>query len=136
MSPLPFLLVVIALSRMLTSSKGRGDFKGVSVARALTITHLIFVYAILIFRNGSLRDMKNIQEIIEAFSRVSDMVIHVSKSIFTIHNLYFQEIKKIRVFFPFKILKFDLILKYMGFHLKPNCYRLEDWFWILEKLEK
>jgi hypothetical protein len=27
-------------------------------------------------------------------------------------------------------------LKYLGFHLKPNKYRKEDWTWLLEKLER
>ena len=30
---------------------------------------------------------------------------------------------------------FDEGLKYLGFRLKPNYYRKEDWNWILEKLE-
>ena len=27
-------------------------------------------------------------------------------------------------------------LKYLGFYLKPNDYRKQDWYWLLEKMEK
>ena len=27
-------------------------------------------------------------------------------------------------------------LKYLGFYLKPNNYRVKDWLWLLKKIEK
>jgi hypothetical protein len=42
----------------------------------------------------------------------------------------------IRTFFPFEINGFDEGLKYLGFHLKTNCYKKEDLMWMLAKLEK
>jgi hypothetical protein len=29
-----------------------------------------------------------------------------------------------------------MVLKYLGFNLKPNDYKKEDWLWLLKKLEK
>ena len=36
--------------------------------------------------------------------------------------------------FPCKIL--DEGVKYLGFFLKPNAYRNNDWSWLLKKIEK
>ena len=37
--------------------------------------------------------------------------------------------------FPFLHYTLDEGLKYLVFRLKPNCYRNEDWNWLLAKLE-
>jgi hypothetical protein len=37
---------------------------------------------------------------------------------------------------PFEEKTIDEGLKYLGFNLKPNDYRKEDWTWLLKKLEK
>ena len=38
--------------------------------------------------------------------------------------------------FPFTIHDISEELKYLGFQLKPNSYRKEDWKWMITKLEK
>jgi hypothetical protein len=38
--------------------------------------------------------------------------------------------------FPFELVDFDKGIKYLGFHLKPNCYKKVDWEWLIGKLEK
>jgi len=30
----------------------------------------------------------------------------------------------------------DANLKYLGFHLKPNCYKKEYWSWLIAQIEK
>lgn len=57
LSPRLFSLVLEGHSKMLVAAKGRGDFKGASVAHALAITHLLFVDDVLIFSNGTQRDL-------------------------------------------------------------------------------
>ena len=42
---------------------------------------------------------------------------------------YFQAL------FPYQQLPLDDGIKYLGFRLKPNCYKKEDWNWLLTKLE-
>ena len=36
-------------------------------------------------------------------------------------------------FFPFIVTMLDECLKHLGFRIKPNCYKKEDWNWLLEK---
>ena len=38
-------------------------------------------------------------------------------------------------FFPFSVTTMGEGLKYLGFKLSPNCYKKEDWNWLLEKLD-
>ena len=37
--------------------------------------------------------------------------------------------------FPYPYFSLDDGIKYLGFRLKPNCYKKEDWTWLLAKLE-
>lgn len=57
LSPLIFLLVVEGLSRFLTDAVRRGDLSGLEVVPGLHLTHLLFVDDILLFFNGSRRDI-------------------------------------------------------------------------------
>ena len=38
--------------------------------------------------------------------------------------------------FPFTSLNLEDGLKYLGFRLKPNGYRIADWTWLIAKVEK
>ena len=38
-------------------------------------------------------------------------------------------------FFPFIVTTLDEFLKHPGFRIKPNCYKKEDWSWLLEELD-
>jgi hypothetical protein len=64
------------------------------------------------------------------------MIINEGK--YTLITFCLSEMEKIRykLHFPFEEKMIDEGLKYLGFTLKPNDYRKEDWSWILKKLEK
>jgi hypothetical protein len=47
-----------------------------------------------------------------------------------------QEVGVYKEFFPFESRPFNEGLKYLGFQLKPNNYKKEDWSWLVSKLEK
>ena len=38
--------------------------------------------------------------------------------------------------FPFQVQDLGHGFKYLGYYLKPNNYRNEDWWWLLRKMEK
>jgi len=38
--------------------------------------------------------------------------------------------------FEIPIKKIDRGMKYLGFLLKPNYYKIPDWIWLLQKVEK
>jgi hypothetical protein len=64
------------------------------------------------------------------------MTINEGKSTLTTYSLSEMEKNRFRLFFPFEEKSIDEGLKYLGFSLKPNDYRKEDWTWLLKKLEK
>jgi hypothetical protein len=64
------------------------------------------------------------------------MRINERKSTLSVHNLEEEELDYYRSLYPYEVKDFDAGLKYLGFHLKPNCYKKEDWLWLIEKLEK
>ena len=53
LSPLLFLLVAEGLGKILREEKITSELKGVLVEKNLTVTHLLFVDDVLLFRNGS-----------------------------------------------------------------------------------
>lgn len=55
--PALFLIVAEGLSRMIATTKRRGEFQGIQVVHNFSISHLLFVNDILIFCNGDLRDL-------------------------------------------------------------------------------
>jgi hypothetical protein len=64
------------------------------------------------------------------------MEINEGKSSLSTNFLIEEEQLVFRQNFPFEEKRIDDGLKYMGFILKPNDYRKEDWNWLLKKLEK
>jgi hypothetical protein len=55
--------------------------------------------------------------------------------------LYFENglsddfLRRLEQLFPMKIEPLDVGVKYLGFHLKPNDYKKDDWTWLIKKME-
>jgi len=69
LSHLLFLLVVEALRKLVMDAKRRGEFQRSLVAGSLYLTLLIFVNDILIFYNGSARDIIKQNELLKLLGR-------------------------------------------------------------------
>jgi hypothetical protein len=136
LSPLLFLLVVEGLSRALAAEKRSGSFPGIKISNTLHVTHLLFVDDILVFSARTRGEDDNLNNTLKLFSKATEMIINEGKS--TLTTLCLSEMEKIRykLHFPFEEKTIDEGLKYLGFTLKPNDYRKEDWSLILKKLEK
>eukprot|EP00253_Pinus_taeda_P029762 PITA_29762 len=111
LSPLLFLMVAEGLSQLILKAKREGIIKGLEVAVNLCITHLLFVDDILLFNNGNQKS----QLILEGFNR--------------------QEENQITSVLPFDVYKLGDPFKYLGFWLKPDNYRKQDWNWLVAKIE-
>jgi hypothetical protein len=136
LSPLLFLLVAEGLSRALTQGKTTGELSGIKISQALSLTHLLFVDDVLLFSGGSRREAETLRDILSLFSKATGMQINDRKSSLTTFLLSEEEELAHYTFFPFERRALDDGLKYLGFNLKPNDYRKEDWKWLLKKLDK
>jgi hypothetical protein len=64
------------------------------------------------------------------------MTINCHKSIFIVQNI--DPNLKFHLFsvFNIKIETLDQGMKYLGFPLKSNNYRVNDWMWLIKKIDK
>eukprot|EP00253_Pinus_taeda_P016010 PITA_16010 len=63
------------------------------------------------------------------------MQINSRKSQIIQEGLSRPEREQFRSLFPFEISSMGAPFKYLGFWLKPNAYRKEDWAWLIAKIE-
>jgi hypothetical protein len=61
LSPFLFLLVVEGLSRVIREAKRQGTFSGIHISHNLKISHFLFVDDVLIFYDGTRRDVETLE---------------------------------------------------------------------------
>jgi hypothetical protein len=112
------------------------NLSGVPLSPTLRISHLLFMDYVLILCNGLRRYAEKPRAIFDLFSRATGMQINGKSSTMSAHLMEEEEVEIYKEFSPFKSMPFDEWLKYLGFQLKPNNYKKEDWKWLISKLEK
>lgn len=133
LSPLLFLLVIEGLSRSIRLAKERGIIKGVIIYGNLSLTHLLFVDDVLLFGRQCALEWKWYYRIIKEFCLATGMEINYEKSCF--YSMGDALDPDIYTLFPVLYHHFDEGLTYLGYRLKPNCYRSGDWLWLIERIE-
>lgn len=83
LSPLLFLLIMEGLSQIIKEEHRRGRLKGIKITNDCTLTYLLFVDVVLIFLNGSVRDLTIIRDIFSLFQKFMGMIINDGKSTLT-----------------------------------------------------
>jgi hypothetical protein len=136
LSPLLFLLVVEVFSRLLTQIVESGTFQGLKVVVSTFISHLLFVDDVLILGAGKIEYWMTLNSILSKFFSATRMIINCHKSVFLVQNIDPSLQHNLNAVFNIKIESLDQGMKYLGFFLKPNNYRVNDWMWLLKKIEK
>eukprot|EP00253_Pinus_taeda_P011273 PITA_11273 len=136
LSPLLFLLIMEGLSRVISAARDRQLLNGIKLADNFYLTHLLFVDDILIFLNGSIGDTTTLQNSMLLFQRATGMRINEQKSTITLVGCSIHETVYATQCFPFNSLPLADGIKYLGFRLKPNGYRIADWLWLIAIVEK
>ena len=97
------------------------------------LTHIFFVDDVLLFGDGSLLEWLHFKSLIDLFCSSAAMLVSVRKSAFGFMNISQEAISSIGNIFSFPWKPLDEGLTYLGFHLRPNNYRYDDWAWLVKK---
>ena len=82
---------------------------------------------IILFSNWSIEDIWWIKEAMDLFLKATDLSINNHKSTITMEDLSRAEVGRISEVLSFEVKAFHDIFKYLGFHLKPYSYWIQDW---------
>lgn len=136
LSPLLFLLVIEALSRLLITASREGSIRGLKISDICYLTHLLFVDDVLLLLDGSIQDTTAFSRLLDLFSKATGMEVNRSKSTITLVDTSVNESHAARMAFPYALQPLERGLKYQGYWLKPTSQRIVDWVWLVAKIEK
>jgi hypothetical protein len=136
LSPLLFLLIVEGLSRLLLEQVDAKNIGGILVARGIRITHLLFVDDVVLFGIGSKSEWETYKKVLDLFCKATGMAFSIQKSVFLEAGWEVEQLDWLKELLPFEVRSVDEGFKYLGFHIKPNCYSRADWVWLEKKFEK
>jgi hypothetical protein len=85
---------------------------------------------------GVLQEWTTLYSILEHLCQASGMVINCQKSCFIAQNITSDLAKKLSYVFNIQFQEFDEGMKYLGYFLKANNYKVADWNWLTKKIEK
>jgi hypothetical protein len=137
LSPLLFVIIMEALSRMLMESEARGLVAGFSVGSVhnsgLSISHLLFANDTLIFCDADVEQLCNLRCLFFCFEAASGLKINLSKSeIISIGEV--QDIGLLASIFGCWVV--GLCMKYLGLRLGAHCKATTIWNGVLETTER
>ena len=64
------------------------------------------------------------------------MDVNCKKSFFLAKNIDPNLERRRQSAFNICFINIEEVMKYLGFYLKPNNYRVADWTWMVQKIEK
>ena len=126
LSPLLFVLVMEGLSVLIKNAKDRGELQGLQINDILHLTHLLFVDNVLIFLNGTRHDSVHFDLLLKHFCRATGMAPNSTKSTIILTGYSGLEQGTSLNLFDFVCTNIKDGLKYLGYHIKPNDYKIKD----------
>jgi hypothetical protein len=135
LSPLLFTLVMEGLSLAIKKSQGEGTVSGIKVSRLIWIIHLLFVDDILIMNKASISEWLEIKKLLDTFCSATGLLINSQKSSFYQYGVQQPFLDSLKTVFNFTIDNLANGFKYLGYILKADRFRAEDWNWLLMKYE-
>jgi hypothetical protein len=90
----------------------------------------------ILFGEGFIREWCFIKHILDLFCLVIGMDINTEKSLILCNCLYLEVEVHIGWLFVLCMDSIDNGLKYLGYQLKPNDYRVVDWLWLVKKIKE
>jgi hypothetical protein len=136
LSPLLFILVMEGLSLLLKDSQREGKLTGIKVSRTIKILHILFVDDVIIMTNATMQEWWEIDKVLKFFLLTSGLKINGSKSTLLQEGLMEHDLVPYKALFPFRFSELDSGFNYLGYFLKSGVQRVEDWGWLIKKMEK
>jgi hypothetical protein len=135
LSPLLFILALEGLNILLKMKQQEGLITGIKVSRLTKVLHLFFVDDIIIATKADLNEWQEIKGILNLFCCASGLQINEAKSTFHYSGLLAADLETFKSIFPFGYQELSLGFSYLGYFLRPDCYKTTDWNWLLIKFE-
>ena len=73
--------------------------------------------------------------LLDVFYNATGMNINIEKYCIYTHNIQLDNLKELRELFQFKFEQMETSFKYLDLFLKPNSYRVNDWHWLIKKID-
>jgi hypothetical protein len=135
LSPFLFMLVAEGLSLLIKDARWRGVLKGVKVSNSMNIMHLLFFDDVLMFGDGTSQELRSLRIILDLYCKAIGMELNLRKSCMLLNYIPMDASNQIKDIMSITCNEFEQGFKYLGFYLKPNKYRFEDWLWLYKKIE-
>jgi hypothetical protein len=94
-----------------------------------------FCDEVLLFVFGYIREIQIVKDILILYSIATGMKVNLGKLVIYPLGMDANIRNSISRFFSFQRMNFEDGLKYLGFILKHNNYKKEDWRWFLSRIE-
>ena len=98
--------------------------------------NMLFVDDIILFGTSTREEWEVLHDLLDTFCCVTRIMINFDKSLLLSHNVDSEVLDQILALFPAQMGVFEDGMKYLGYFIKANCYRMVDWRWILGKIDK
>jgi hypothetical protein len=131
-----FILVMEGLSLSLKKGQGEEKLFGIKVSRIINILHLLFMDDVLIITKASIEEWDEINKILDVFCSATSLMINVQKSNSLHSGVQQGTLEYLKELFQYNFNDLLEGFTYLGFFLKPNSYKVEDWHWLISKFEK
>ena len=80
LSPFIFLLVVEVLSQIIHNAKESRNIKGIKVSSSEEVTHTLFVDDVLVFGEGTIKNIQAFISLIDKYKKTIGMVVNMEES--------------------------------------------------------
>ena len=105
----------------------RGHIKGFQYSPSLSLTHLLFVDDVILFRLGTVEEWGAYKESLKLFCSAMGMCVSMEKYSFLYQNVDEETICQISMLLPYSMVPISLGFKYLGYCLKYLGYHTFDW---------
>jgi hypothetical protein len=97
--------------------------------------HLLFVDDVLIMTKASIEEWEEINKILDVFCSATGLMINVQKSTFLHFGVQQGTLEYLKEIFHYNFNDILNGFRYLGFFLKPDNYKVEDWHWLISKFK-